>query len=743
MGEILDKMLANATKRRYERADEVIKDLYAPTHTPTPGFKPVKVLVASGILVFALLGVRSLVTPVRRQVSTPYSPKVNTQPQRGATPPGGGGLFTTVEGEWQVFPLQHTAVAAKIAGNISRVEVTQTFANPYNKPLEAVYKFPLPDEAAVDDMEIRIGDRLIKGMIEKRDTARQIYEEAKQEGRTAGLLEQERANIFTQSLANILPGEQIHVTIRYTNSLKFEGGDYEFVFPMVVAPRYMGDTSEQSDSAQLNPPLLPADRPGQDIEVGVEIDAGVPVSMVHSPTHEVAVTQASFTVRVQLANKNTIPNKDLILRYRVASAATQATVLTQGNDQGGHFATYLIPAIEYDSSEIVPKDVVFLVDTSGSQAGAAIEQSKELMRQFINGLNPQDTFTIMDFASTAKKLSEQPLANTPANREKAMDYVNSLQANGGTELMNGINTVLNFPPAPEGRLRSLVLLTNGLIGNDQQVLGAVQKRLQRGNRVYTFGVGSSTNHFLINRLAEIGRGTAEVLPPSEPAQKVATEFFQEINNPVLTNVEISWLGNGTEPEIYPLAAPDLFANQPLVLYGKKEDGMGGKLRITGTVAGGKGYEKILPVNFNQVSGQSPVAQLWGRARIKDLMNQIHFGETPDLVKAVTDTALTYRLLSEYTAFVAVTEEVRTNGQQNSFREEVAVELPEGMSRDVAQPTAQTPQKASSQVHTASKSTSSQKSSKDVPEPGQIWGNFLALLSLILFFFWKGSRNKKR
>ncbi|HBL60533.1 MAG TPA: hypothetical protein DDZ80_19370 [Cyanobacteria bacterium UBA8803] len=441
----------------------------------------------------------------------------------------------------------------------------------------------------------------------------------------------------------------------------------------------------------------------------MDIDAGVPISDVRSPSHEIALQRTGSSVEVQLANKDTIPNKDLILRYQVAGAATQATVLTQSDERGGHFATYLIPAVEYQSNEIVPKDVVFLMDTSGSQEGAPIKQSQELMRHFINGLNPNDTFTVIDFANTTTQLSPQPLPNTPANRQKAIAYINQLDANGGTELMNGIDTVLNFPPAPAGRLRSVVLLTDGLIGNDQEIIAQVQKRLKGGNRLYTFGVGPSANRFLIDRLAELGRGTAEVLPPDEPATAVVKEFFQELNNPVLTNIEVSWVGSGKAPELYPLKAPDLFANQPLVLFGRKGDRSNGKIKITGTAAGGKPYEQILDVKFDQVSGNGAIAQLWGRARIKDLMNEMYGSETASGVKAVTDTALDYRLMSKYTAFVAVSEEVRVNPAGMKQKVEVPVETPEGMNAT---------------------------NDEEVPEPGQILGNLLAIILLAIFFGWQ-------
>ena len=340
------------------------------------------------------------------------------------------------------------------------------------------------------------------------------------------------------------------------------------------------------------------------------------------------------------------------MRYRVSGKETQATVLTQNDEKGGHFALYLVPAIEYQTNEIVPKDVIFLMDTSGSQQGQPIEKSKELMRRFINGLNPDDTFTVIDFANTAQALSPTPLQNTKSNRDRALAYVDNLAANGGTELLNGINTVLNYPSAPAGRLRSVVLLTDGYIGNDNEIIARVQRELKYGNRLYSFGVGSSVNRFLLDRLAEVGRGTMQVVRQDEPSQEAAEKFFQQINNPVLTNIRVRWEGEGSSPDIYPQFLPDLFANQPLVLFGRKGDRTSGKLRITGISAGGRRYNETIAVNFNE-AGNLAIAQLWGRARIKELMLKMTGGETRSGVEAVTDTALAYRLLSQYTAFVAV------------------------------------------------------------------------------------------
>ncbi|NET50560.1 MAG: after-VIT domain-containing protein, partial [Merismopedia sp. SIO2A8] len=415
----------------------------------------------------------------------------------------------------------------------------------------------------------------------------------------------------------------------------------------------------------------------------VDIDAGVPIQTIESPSHKLQMTpdipSNGSKLRVELAPNDTIPNKDLILRYQMGGATTQTTVLTDTTDQGGHFALYLVPALDYDIDEIVPKDVVFLMDTSGSQSGDPLAKAQELMRRMVNGLNPDDTFSIIDFANTTTRLSPIPLDNTSRNRSRALDYINSLTANGGTELLNGIREVLRFPTAERGRLRSIVLLTDGYIGNEAAVIAEVQRELADGNRLYSFGVGSGVNRFLIDRLAEVGRGTSQVIRHDEPTDEVAERFFQQINNPVLTNIELEWQGVGESPEIYPLAAPDLFVNQPLVIFGRKPDVQDGTLNITGTMAGGDRYEQSIPVSFTPGEGSGAIAQLWGRARIKDLMNDMYSGETVSGVEAVTETALAYRLLSQYTAFVAVSEEVRVDPDGTRRTVQVPVELPEGVS----------------------------------------------------------------
>ena len=374
---------------------------------------------------------------------------------------------------------------------------------------------------------------------------------------------------------------------------------------------------------------------------------------------------------------DTVPNKDLILRYQVGGDRTQSTVLTQTDQRGGHFAVYLIPALQYRSDQLVPKDVVFLIDTSGSQSGAPLMQCQELMRRFIAGLNPDDTFSIIDFSDNTQQLSPVPLTNTSQNRSRAMGYINQLNAGGGTELLRGIRAVLNFPVTDPGRLRSIVLLTDGYIGNENQILSEVQRRLKPGNRIHSFGAGSSVNRFLLNRIAELGRGIAQVIRHDEFPDRVTEKFFRQINNPVLTNLQVQWEGSGEAPILYPATLPDLFAEQPLVLFGRKPDRHDGKLHITGVAAGGMRYMQTFNLNFDATRNPA-IAQLWGRARIKDLTNQMVSGETKLGVDAVTEVALTYQLLSPYTAFVAVGDDVRVAPTAEFVSVQVPIEMPEGI-----------------------------------------------------------------
>lgn len=590
------------------------------------------------------------------------------------------------------FPLKHTKVDATISGSVTRVEVTQVFTNPYEETIEAVYVFPLPHEAAVTDLEMRLGERVIRGLVERREEARRIYENARDAGQVAALLEQERPNIFTQSVANILPGTEIHIVLTYVETLEYERGNYELVFPMVVGPRYnppaaTGEIvtagagtppiSSVPDAHRINPPFLPPSvRSGHDIELHVRLDAGVPLSRIESPSHAVQIVRASESeATVDLSELDDIPNKDFVLRYRIDGEGPEAGVLTHHDGEQGYLALHLLPKVEALAREITPKEMIFVLDCSGSMSGEPLGAAKTLVRHALTNMNPGDAFQIIRFSTNASGLSPVPLASSSENVRRGIAYVNQLSGGGGTQMIEGIKAALDTPRDP-ARLRIVMFLTDGYIGNENEILAAVRDRIG-GARLFSFGVGSSVNRFLLERLGEEGRGEVQyVLPGSDTRAEVST-FYERIRNPYLTDIELVW--NGVEvQDVYPARVPDLFQGKPLVVHTRYADGGRGWLEVKGNIAG-RPWSKRIRVDLpDRSSGNPAIGSLWARARISDLERDMIRGERPGLVEEVTQLGLRHHLITKYTSFVAVEERlVVSDGRPKTVR--VPVEMPAGVS----------------------------------------------------------------
>src|SRR5215475_2345279 len=321
-------------------------------------------------------------------------------------------------------PLKHTDVKAEVSGSLARVTVTQEFHNPFQEKIEAVYVFPLPQSAAVDDMTMIVGDRTVKGKIKRREEAQAIYEAAREAGQTAGLLDQERPNIFTQSVANIAPGAEVKITISYVEFLKYEDGTCEFVFPMVVAPRYVPgqpigkqgggwapDTNKVPDASRITPQIAPQyTRAGHDISIEVKLDAGVPIDELKSTLHEIDVTRLDqHRAIVRLKDQAAIPNKDFILKFGVAGGKISDAVMTHRGAQGGFFTLMLQPPERVIAADVAPKELVFVLDTSGSMSGFPIEKAKETMKLALDNLYPEDTFNLITFSGDTHILFPQPV----------------------------------------------------------------------------------------------------------------------------------------------------------------------------------------------------------------------------------------------------------------------------------------------------------------------------------------------
>jgi Ca-activated chloride channel homolog len=586
-----------------------------------------------------------------------------------------------------VCALKNTNVKAEISGFLSRVNVTQEFENNFTEKIEAVYVFPLPQNAAVDDMTMRIGDRLVRGKIMKRDEAREVYEAAKSNGQIASLLDQERPNIFTQSVANILPGEKVIIEISYVETLKYEAGAYEFVFPMVVGPRYIPgnpsgktgggfapDTDKVPDGSKITPPVA-KERAGHDISIEVKLDAGVPIESVTSNSHQIdTATLAAGSFAIKLKNEKTIPNKDFILRYDVAGKKIADAVLTHRSEKGGYFTLILQPPDTFRPQDVTPKEIVFVLDTSGSMSGFPIEKAKEAMKLALDGLNPQDTFNLITFAGDTAILFEKPVRATPENMKKAQAFLSSRQGAGGTEMMKAIKAALD-PSDSQDLVRVVCFMTDGYVGNEAEIIAEVQKHPNA--RVFSFGVGSSVNRYLLDKMADEGRGEVEYVTLEDDGSAAAKRFHERVRSPLLTDISLDF-GGLQVADVYPKRINDLFSAKPVIIHGRFTGSGSGTIKLKGKSFGNDVLREIA-VNFPEREPNHDVlSTLWARKRIDDLSSQDYTNNKPEIRDAITNLGLEYRLMTQFTSFVAVEERIVTDGGQPR-KIEVPVELPEGVS----------------------------------------------------------------
>ncbi len=588
-----------------------------------------------------------------------------------------GSLVTTKDDEIIECPLKHTKVKADISGFIADVEVTQEFKNPFNNPIEAIYVFPLPHNASVNSMEIQIDDRKILGFIEKKEEARKIYEEAKKEGYLTGLLEQKRPNVFSQSLANIKEGSSIRVKIRYTEVLEYEGGSYEFVFPVVVGPRYNPTSLPESERIDLQY-LEPGERTGHDISLEVHLNAGIPVKDITSPSHEINISKTNEKeALISIKEEDKIPNKDFVLNYKVAGENPECAVISTVTDDSGYFTLIVHPKAVTEVAEITPKEMVFLLDRSGSMAGKPLDTSKEVIKKCLEGMNQGDTFQIISFAASPEYFSQEPLENTQENINKGLEYINTLKGEGPTNMLEGIKAVFNYTPDPD-RMRIIFFLTDGYIGNEKDILAEINENIGE-TRLFSLGVGSAVNRYLLESMAEVGRGEVQYLRDIDDSTEGANKFYERISAPYFTDITIDWKGLGVE-EVYPEKIPDLFSSQPLFIYGKYDDPSCDTVEIKGKIAG-KDVTFPVRVELKDSEENKSVALIWAKEKIKELeLGQLR-EEDPDRVNEITAIALKFGLMSEYTSFIVVekNEKADTNGELQSIM--VPLEIPEGLSME--------------------------------------------------------------
>jgi Ca-activated chloride channel family protein len=577
------------------------------------------------------------------------------------------------------FALAHTSVHARVEGVIAQVEVQQLYQNPTANRLEAVYQFPLPENAAVTDMLFRIRNRVVISEVRRRAEAKQVYEDAKREGKAAALTEQERPNLFTQSVANIPPGESVEVILRYTHEVKFDDGRYTFVFPTTIGPRYIpGHMAETADAARVTPPVVPAGmRSAHDIEIAVELLPGAAFTDVAARSHriETGLDRAHGTRLVTLGAGDTIPNKDFILGWRPASVEPDARLLVEE----GHFMLFVQPPAKVVPEQVRPKQMVFLIDKSGSMMGPPIETAKRVIKKALANMGPDDTFQLVAFDSSTQTMSPIALGNTPENVRAAESWLESLEGGGGTEMLRGIIQALELPTDPK-RLRMVVFCTDGFIGNEAEIIDYIDK--SRGQaRVFGFGIGSSVNRYLIEGVGRAGRGASEVVRLEDPVDDVVARLYRRLDRPVLTDIALSFDGLQAEA-LLPERLPDLFAGQPLVVVGKTKGAprAGAEVTVTGRL-GTATWRRTIPLNVVAERGTT-LGTLWARRRIEDLMNRRPY-QTPthEDEEEIVRLALERKLITQYTSFVAVERQLKLDVNVPLVQLLVPNEMPEGVKHE--------------------------------------------------------------
>lgn len=593
-------------------------------------------------------------------------------------------------------PLKHTSVSANVSGYVASVTVKQVFENPFKDKIEAVYTFPLSESGAVDEMLMKVGSRTIRGSIKKREEARQIYDEAKASGHVASLLDQERSNIFTQSVANIMPGEKVEITLRYVDLLPYESGSFSFAFPTVVGPRFIpgqqtgragtgwaNDTDAVPDASRLTPHVTPqGTRAGHDLSMEVKIDAGVPINGIESLAHDVQIKRTGSTAQVSLRDKATIPNKDFVLKWSVAGSALKTGYLTHRDKNSGYFTLMILPPKRVTPAQAAPKEMIFLIDCSGSQSGLPLDKAKETMNYILDHMNPQDTFQVISFSDHLMTLFDKPRAASEEMKSNAKSFIAHLEANGGTWMAPAVERACKIP-ADGNRLRIVTFMTDGYVGNDFEILGMVRK-LRGNSRWFPFGTGSSVNRMLIDGIAREGGGEPEYVLLNSSGNEVGRKFYERISAPVLTDVKLDFGGMPVQ-EVFPHQISDVWAERPLYIKGRYTEPCSGTVTISG-FASGKPYTEKLTVTLPEKESQNDViASIWARAKVDRLMSEDYFGAqsgsvNKELKDEIIKVALDHHIMTQYTSFVAVEESrIVHNGKARTVV--VPVEMPEGVSYD--------------------------------------------------------------
>ena len=578
------------------------------------------------------------------------------------------------------LPLKSTHAEVHISGVIADVNVTQVYKNEGKKPIEAIYVFPASTKAAVYGMKMTIGERTITANIREREQARHEYNQAKQDGKSASLLEQHRPNVFQMNVANILPSDVIKVELKYTELLIPTDKVYKFAYPTVVGPRYVDQQSDDTGSAETwtsNPYLRQGEPPTYMFNMSVHIAAGLPIKDIACTSHKTRIDYKSPS----FANINLDPtesnggNRDFILKYRLAGDKIQTGLLLFEGESEKFFLLMMQPPKKVMKSQIPPREYIFIVDVSGSMHGFPLDISKKLLKDLIGNLRPTDRFNVLLFAGGSQLMAEQSLPATSQNITRAINTIEQQRGGGGTQLLPALQKALSLSKT-EGFSRSIVIATDGFVSVEAEVFDMMRKNLGDAN-MFAFGIGSSVNRHLIEGMARIGMGEPFVITKPDQALITAKKFRKLIESPVLTGIKVDF-GKFKAYDVEPPSIPDVLADRPVIVFGKWHGSPLGTISLQGYTGKHRFLKKIDVSKTKALESNSALRYLWARHRIALLADYNRLNKQDERVKEVTNLGLTYNLLTAYTSFVAVDTQIRVqDGQAVTVKQ--ALPLPQGVS----------------------------------------------------------------
>ncbi|MBT8345826.1 MAG: VIT and VWA domain-containing protein [Desulfofustis sp.] len=559
------------------------------------------------------------------------------------------------------FPLKDTRVEVSISGVIAAVTVRQVYSNMGGVPINGKYIFPGSTRAAVHGMKMTIGERVIRARIKEKDQARKAFKAAKQQGKNASLLEQQRPNVFSMEVANVMPGDTIEIELSYTELLVPQNGTYQFVYPTVVGPRYTSQTSEQPPASERwvqNPYLKKGSAPRTDFSIDVSLAAGMPIQEISSRSHDIDIAfgdqsraQVSLTTQDGFAG-----DRDFILDYRLSGRQISSGLILQQGEDENFFLLMTQPPRQVEPHTIPTREYLFVIDVSGSMSGYPLDSAKRLVKDLIGGMRSTDSFNVLFFAGDSKVLSETPIPAAQANIDRAVAMIEHSRGGGGTELKKAMNRAMNLPKQ-EGVSRTMVVITDGYIRAEQEVFELIQQNLNHTN-VFAFGIGSSVNRYLIEGMAKAGQGEPFVVTKPDEAQAAAERFGRYISQPVLTDIEVTFPGLDTY-DVEPPVVPDLFAQRPIIVMGKWRGEPAGLVRVSGNSGEGR-YERKIPVGGAVTSGHDgSLHYLWARTRISRIADfKARQDSNEQNREEIVALGLKYNLLTRFTSFIAIDEIVR-------------------------------------------------------------------------------------